>query len=91
MSARVEAAAAEWGRIKGLSPRPVDVRQMHTVLAAADAVMFSDEAVERAAISLCVASYPMTEGFWADVDGEYKEKCRTQVRAVIAALKGAHA
>ena len=48
MNSRAEAAAAEWGRIRGLKPRPVDVRQMHSALAAADAVMFSEEARARA-------------------------------------------
>lgn len=57
-------------------------------LVAADAVTFNDAAIERVAIALGVKQYPMIEGFWADVDAEFKEKCRDQARAVIAALKG---
>ena len=57
-------------------------------LAAADAMMFDDAAIERAAIALGVKQYPMIEGFWADVDPDFQNKCREQARAVIAAIKG---
>jgi hypothetical protein len=57
-------------------------------LNAADAVMFSEDAVERAAIALGVKQYPMIESFWDDVDAGFRDKCRDQARAVIAALKG---
>lgn len=57
-------------------------------LNAADAVMFDDAAVERAAIALGIKQYPMIEGLWDDVDPDFRDKCRDQARAVIASLKG---
>ena len=57
-------------------------------LAAADAVMFDDAAVEQAAIALGIKQYPMIEGFWDDVDPDFRDKCRDQASAVIETLKG---
>lgn len=52
-------------------------------LNAADAVMFSDEAVERAAQSLGNLYEP-----WEASSSQMRETWRSDVRAVIAALKG---
>lgn len=52
-------------------------------LAAADAVMFSDEATERAAQAMGNQYEP-----WAESSVVWRDVCRADVRAVVAALKG---
>jgi len=63
----------------------------HKALAAADAVMFSDEAVERAAkvIYQAAAKFAYENASWDEVDPEAKEVWIQDARNVIAALKGA--
>jgi len=60
-------------------------------LAAADAVMFSDEAVERAAkvIYQAAAKFAYENESWDKVDPEAKEVWIQDARNVIEALKGA--
>ncbi|MDQ0100470.1 hypothetical protein J2T10_000089 [Paenarthrobacter nicotinovorans] len=53
-------------------------------LAAADAVMFSNEAIERAAKALNAEHAPA----WEILPGWVKDDWRKQVRTVVAALKG---
>lgn len=53
-------------------------------LAAADAVMFSDEAIERAARALNTEHAPA----WEILPDWVKDSWREQVRTVVAALKG---
>lgn len=94
MNARVEAAAKAvsdaLGTVCGIhdTTSAEDHELANAALAASDAAIFSDEAVERAAIALGVKRYPMTEGDWEGVDAHFRGKCREEVRAVIAALKG---
>ena len=71
------------------SPDELDSHLAEVALAAADAVMFDEASIERAAIALGVKQYPMIDGLWDDVDAEFKDKCREQARAVVAVLKGA--
>ncbi|WP_224089769.1 hypothetical protein [Arthrobacter sp. StoSoilB13] len=57
-------------------------------LAAADSVMFSEAAIERAAKLLCAANN-LGLDYWESYhkDSLIKEKFRTQARAVVAALR----
>lgn len=55
-------------------------------LTAGDKVMFSDEAIERAAEALCV-SIGKVDGLWWMHSDKTKDAYRTHARAVIAALK----
>jgi len=57
------------------------------ILAAADAVMFSDEAIDRVAAAIAAAFAPATK--WEDHVPQAQETYRNQVRAIIAAFKGA--
>lgn len=85
MSERVEAAA-----------KAIDQIEIHTrgfrdvalaALAAADAVMFSDEAVERAARAEHAEDWG--PGAWDAQDPTVRENYVNGVRVIIAALKGA--
>ena len=61
---------------------------MQAALAAADAVMFSDEAIERAAEALYMTSSGSSEKHWDDIGRLRQEYFRSRVRAVVTALKG---
>jgi hypothetical protein len=71
----------------------IDRTFARAVLTAADAVMFSDEAVERAAealynVRLNDVSARLVTKAWTDLDEEQRPFFRNDARAVIAALKG---
>ena len=85
MSARLEAAQAAANVVDHEDHDEAVV----AALAAADAVMFDDSAVERAARSLCAAEFPEASPSYAwDVQFEDGQNhYRQMVRAVITALK----
>lgn len=83
-NARVEAAEDALRELwNEAEPATVEM-ETAAVLAAADAVMFSDEAVERAAR----ARYEAEGGDWDAARAYDKAEWVFDVRAVIAALKG---
>ena len=53
--------------------------------AAADAVMFSEEAIERAAQALAAS---LTSFKWEDIGPRTRDMYRAKARAVVAALRG---
>ena len=57
-------------------------------LAAADAVMFSDEAIERAAKALALPLYGCPEEYWDDLGEREKGHLKGYAHMVVAALKG---
>jgi hypothetical protein len=61
--------------------------EVKVALDAADAVMFSDEAIERAA-KVEHDNYWRGEISWEQQDPLVKENHRQRIRAIIAALKG---
>ena len=67
-------------------------RSATLALAAADAVMFSDQAVERIAQALYsewYGAFPESERpKWSNLSEDLKDEWRVSARAVIAALKG---
>lgn len=94
MNARIEAAAKVINQ-RSVKPMDWDDPRMRSyrfnreydaklILAAADAVMFSDEAIERAAKALNAEHAPA----WEILPDWVKEDWRKQVRTVVAALKG---
>jgi len=93
MSARVEAAreAVADAMVEHGPDGHIDGYEEITAaaLAAADAVMFSDEAVERAAETAFPIywSTPVQDDISAEDISGWKEESRQKVRAVIAALK----
>ena len=91
MNARVEAAVSAVQNETYGAEYARDLAEI--ALAAADAVMFSDEAVERAAealynVRLHDAHARLVTKTWAELDEEQKPFFRNDVRAVISALKG---
>jgi hypothetical protein len=84
MSARVEAAAKEMCYVIGVALTDDDLRLAGNILAAADAVMFDEAAVERAVHALAEL-----EGSLPSQVHPYRMRTlELSVRAVIAALKG---
>lgn len=99
MTARFEAAAIAFANeqmswydlplknsIEQVSERAQDATR--AALAAADAVMFSDEAVERAAEALYMTGPAAKEKHWEDIGRQRQDYFKRRARAVIAALKG---
>lgn len=105
MSARLEAAAkaisqrsvkpVEWDASNLVAYRFNRIYDAKIILGAADEVMFSDAAVEHAAVMLYEAApYVRTlQGnravHWYSLSEDQKKLARTQTHAVITALKGA--
>jgi hypothetical protein len=91
MSARVEAAAKVWVRRDGhgLEIVAYDRETARHALAAADAVMFSDEAVERAAEEIHAAI--CDESLEDHLDPDWPGRCVKAAEATITALKGDNA
>lgn len=90
MSARLEAAVKawdhHWGDRYGDEALEEMGEEVQVALAAADAVMFSDEAIERAAEELWDGTDPDVQ--WDHISEYLKERTRIRARAVVAALKG---
>ena len=95
-SARVHAAMKahlEAPRTRGLDT----TGPMRAALAASDAVMFSDTAVEQAAKALCAAEFPEVSPTYAwnvqfeDGQRHYRELARTAIRAALTATEGSKA
>lgn len=82
-----------WSHVDELEPedREYALAEAGAALAAADTVMFSEDAVERAARALCAAEFPEVPATYAwnvqfeDGQNHYRQL----VRAVIAALQEA--
>lgn len=73
-------------------PNDIDFIFARDALAAADAVMFSDENIERAAKAAYEAQMEEGDTPWHGFGGSsYLDYFRDQARAVVAALKGADA
>lgn len=86
MSRRVEAACAAIGRTYGADNATKSTAE--AALAAADAVMFSEEAVDRVAKALFEADRKFDTWHWEKLPAIHHLHWRKQAHAVIAALKG---
>lgn len=87
---RNEAAAQKFGELMGGGPTVgLDRHYSAQILAAADEVMFSNEAIERAAKAIFdIRDDPYDVDEWEDLDSTDRELYLCQARAVVAALKG---
>jgi hypothetical protein len=93
MSKRLEAAVKAWDHHWGDRYGDEAVEEMgeevQVALDAADVVMFSDEAVERAARAAYEAQMEDGDTLWEHFgDSSYLDYWRDQARAVIGSLKG---
>ena len=90
MNGRIEAAAKALegllGYLQTSAVRYDWTRTASEALAAADAVMFSDEVVDRLAEAIAEGVQPLTK--WADLDPTAQDVYRQHVRAIIHVLKG---
>lgn len=81
-------AEAAWEDMRGTGDYEIGIWSLvaQGAIAAADALMFSDEAIERAAEELWDGAAPDVQ--WDHITEYLKERTRIRARAVVAALKG---
>jgi hypothetical protein len=92
MNARIEAAAQALATKDRANLSSWHQEEATEALAAADAVMFSDEAIERAAVALNERFRADDKNefysIWEDLGEDQRNHWKADVRAVVAALKG---